>query len=198
MRAGRLHYACIMPCFSQYDSCTAATTTSLWLHCTPVHSLYHHTALLQRHTLQAVEDATFLLQKSLDRSMSTRSEQAIMAIVNRIADILDPQARHPSLYSGLTAAAPLARAAAAATAGASGAEQSSNGNGASPLVVRCRTLLVESTGTIACVGAVLRCSVWLSNKCSMRSYCRCNAICTYQTAICSVYCVQCTAILTCY
>jgi hypothetical protein len=72
--------------------------------------------------------------------MSTRSEQAIMAIVNRIADLLDPQARHPSLYSGLTAAAPLARAATtatAATAGSSAAEQSSNGNGASPPAVRC-------------------------------------------------------------
>jgi hypothetical protein len=80
--------------------------------------------------LQAVEDATFLLQKSLDRSMSTRSEQAIMAIVNRIADLLDPQARHPSLYSGLTAAAPLTRAAAASTSNT----DSSNGTGASPPV----------------------------------------------------------------
>jgi hypothetical protein len=72
--------------------------------------------------------------------MSTRSEQAIMAIVNRIADLLDPQARHPSLYSGLTAAAPLARAAATAATGAasgSAAEQSSNGTGASPPAVRC-------------------------------------------------------------
>ncbi len=48
-----------------------------------------------------VEDAAFLLLKSLERSVSTHSTQAIMATVNRIADILDPLAPQPSLFSGL-------------------------------------------------------------------------------------------------
>ncbi len=48
-----------------------------------------------------VEDAAFLLLKSLERSVSTHSTQAIMATVNRIADILDPLAPQPSFFSGL-------------------------------------------------------------------------------------------------
>jgi hypothetical protein len=48
-----------------------------------------------------VEDAGFLLLKSLERSVSTHSEQAIMATVNRIADILDPAAPPPSFFGGL-------------------------------------------------------------------------------------------------
>lgn len=34
-----------------------------------------------------VEDASFLVQKSLTRSVSTRSEQAIMAVCNRVTEV---------------------------------------------------------------------------------------------------------------
>eukprot|EP00752_Nemacystus_decipiens_P003041 g2819.t1 len=48
-----------------------------------------------------VEDASFLVHKSLRRSVSTRSEQAIMAVCNRVTEILDPHAPEPSFYGGL-------------------------------------------------------------------------------------------------
>lgn len=34
-----------------------------------------------------VEDASFLVHKSLRRSVSTRSEQAIMAVCNRVTEV---------------------------------------------------------------------------------------------------------------
>ncbi|CAN0150194.1 unnamed protein product, partial [Ectocarpus sp. 12 AP-2014] len=48
-----------------------------------------------------VEDASFLVHKSLRRSVSTRSEQAIMAVCNRVTEILDPHAPEPSFFGGL-------------------------------------------------------------------------------------------------
>ncbi|CAM9406742.1 unnamed protein product [Chrysoparadoxa australica] len=48
-----------------------------------------------------VEDASFLIQKSLERSISTCSEHAIMAMCNRITEILEPGAPLPSFYGGL-------------------------------------------------------------------------------------------------
>ncbi|CAM9593874.1 unnamed protein product [Ectocarpus sp. 4 AP-2014] len=48
-----------------------------------------------------VEDASFLVHKSLRRSVSTRSEQAIMAVCNRVTEILDPHAPEPCFFGGL-------------------------------------------------------------------------------------------------
>ncbi|CAN0018701.1 unnamed protein product, partial [Discosporangium mesarthrocarpum] len=48
-----------------------------------------------------VEDASFLIHKSLERSVSTQSEQAIMAVCNRVTEVLNPSAQEPSFYGGL-------------------------------------------------------------------------------------------------